>query len=131
MNEEVDAGIVEYNPELHEIVVNGTLDNQNDGNLASVSVFQPVRVHISVAVVGGQNSDGTGRPTVRILMTEPAIGQQPEIGASASGQASNKKIPTTLTASTKNTKNHNKNESKRKTVAASSRTPSSSKKKKS
>lgn len=69
LTDEVAAGLVRYDPDKHEIVLNGSI---------TVSVFQLVKVHISVAVIGGSNSDGTGRPTVRILMTDPVMGQQPD-----------------------------------------------------
>lgn len=45
-----------------------------------VTVFQAVEVHISVVVLG----QGEGQPAVRVLLTNPPIGEQPNTDATSS-----------------------------------------------
>ena len=49
-----------------------------------VTVFQAVAVHISVVVMG----PGEGQPAVRVLLTEPPIGEQPSSDTASSSSSS-------------------------------------------
>ena len=90
---EAEAGRVDFDPETHTLTLlpeGGAAAGAGGGSteVVRVKVFDAVCVHVSVVVRSAKGADdGTGRPTVRVLLTSPPIGEQPEEECTAAEQA--------------------------------------------
>ena len=71
---DVEGGRVSYDAEAHTVVV----DRGAQGARVTVKVFEAVKVHISV-----QTAKADGKPSLKVLMTQPPLGDQPSEDPSA------------------------------------------------
>jgi len=71
---DVEGGRVSYDAEAHTVVV----DRGAQGARVTVKVFEAVKVHISV-----QTAKADGKPSLKVLMTQPPLGDQPSDDPSA------------------------------------------------
>jgi len=86
LGDEAARGDVDYDPDAHTLALTNSAATDDTplaaessaGSRSVVRVFDSVEVHISVKVAGGGNDDGTGKPMLRVLLTNPPMGEQPE-----------------------------------------------------